>query len=223
LTPISFIEEKLFIKVAMEIKELEERQRRIASRIIKKNSFGKLQRIAGVDCSIKKKRGKACAVVLSYPDLKLLEKKIVRGKVNFPYIPGFLSFREGPLMIKALKSLSLKPSVTLVDGNGLLHPRRCGLASWIGVLLKIATIGVAKSLLLGRIKGKLRFGKWVSIMEGKERIGAAVMSSRKARNPIFVSIGNQVSLKTAVEIVFKCCKHRIPEPLRLAHSLSAFS
>ncbi|MCD6404188.1 MAG: endonuclease V [Nanoarchaeota archaeon] len=162
--------------------------------------------VAGVDISYKG-NPVACAVVME--DFKLIKVRKVGGEVNFPYIPGLLRFREGPLMLKALAGLEF--DVLFVDGNGKLHPERKGLATFIGEVLDKPTIGVAKSLLFGEVKGNY-------VYDGKERIGAVLKTRSR---PIYVSVGHKISLEEAVRLTKKYTKYRIPEPIRLAHLIGS--
>jgi len=176
--------------------------------------------IAGVDLAVG--RGKAIAtgavVVLSYPELKLVETGVVQGRLDFPYIPGLLSFRESPLTLAAFEKLSITPDVVLVDGQGMAHPRRFGLACHLGLFLDTPTIGCAKSVLCGRNETPgAEPGSYAEMMDKCEIIGVA-LRTRFGIKPVYVSIGHKVDLKTAVYWVLACCRgYRLPEPLRLAH------
>jgi deoxyribonuclease V len=176
--------------------------------------------IAGVDISADKGQGVAtgAVVVLSYPELKLVEAKTVNGRLNFPYIPGLLSFRESPLILAACEKLAINPDLILVDGQGVAHPRRMGLASHLGLLLNTPTIGCAKSRLCGshKVPG-VAPGSYAELTDNGEIIGAALRTKLGA-SPVYVSIGHKVDLPTAIHWVLECCRgHRLPEPARLAH------
>jgi len=161
----------------------------------------------------------ACAVSLS--DLELKESAVVCERIDFPYVAGFLSFREAPSALAALERLRTKLDLVLVDGHGLAHPRRFGLACHIGFLAAVPTIGVAKSRLIGQYKepGENR-GDWTPLVEDGEAIGA-VLRTRQRTRPVFVSVGHCVSLRTAVDYVLRCTPaFRLPEPIRLADRLS---
>ena len=140
----------------------------------------------------------------------IVDRVWVVDRIKFPYIPTYLAYRELPLFEKLIEQLKVRPSVLMVDGNGILHPYKIGIASHLGVVLDIPTIGVAKSLLCGEIKDDY-------IFEGEEKIGYAVYSSKK---PIFVSPGHRISLNTSVDVVRRFLRYRIPEPLRQAHILA---
>jgi deoxyribonuclease V len=157
-------------------------------------------------------------VVLSYPDLRLVETKVVSGGLEFPYIPGLLSFREAPLTLAACEELSVTPDLILVDGQGIAHPRRMGLASHLGLFLDKPTIGCAKSLLCGscEIPGE-EPGSYTEIVDQGEVIGVT-LRTKLAVKPVYVSIGHKIDLETAIQWVLNCCRgHRLPEPARLAH------
>jgi deoxyribonuclease V len=161
-------------------------------------------------------------VVLRFPELEAVEEKVVRMKVKFPYIPGLLSFRESPVILEAWGRLDVKPDVMLIDGHGLAHPRRFGIACHLGLLLRVPTVGCGKSLLVGRFdarKLRSRRGSYTALMDGGETIGCA-LRTRENSNPIFVSVGFRSDLRTARQLVLKCSpQFRIPEPTRRAHQL----
>ena len=181
--------------------------------------------VAGVDISPPDAHGNAvgAAVLLELPELQIVEVKVYQGKPGFPYLPGLLSFREAPLVLGALERLVTTPDIILADGQGLAHPRRFGLACHLGLLTDTPTIGCAKSILRGRPEGTLppSAGFQVPLMDKGDVVGAAVRT-RESINPIYVSIGNKVSLESAVTSVLACCKgYRMPEPTRLAHQHAA--
>lgn len=166
----------------------------------------------------------ACAVVvvLSYPRLDLLEVAEAVVETSFPYVPGLLSFREAPALLAALARLSARPDLLLCDGQGVAHPRRAGLASHLGVLTGIPTIGVAKSRLTGRHEepGWER-GSVAPLMEGEEQIGA-VVRTRSGVKPLYVSVGHLVDLPAAVDWTLRCTtRYRLPETNRLAHQAAS--
>jgi len=176
--------------------------------------------IAGVDISAPRAEGIAsgAVVVLSYPELRLVETQIVNEKVNFPYIPGLLSFREAPLVLAACEKLTVNPDLILVDGQGIAHPRRMGLASHLGLFLDIPTIGCAKSRLCGshQVPGA-EPGNYAELVDNGEVIGAA-LRTKLGTNPLYVSIGHKIDLPTVIHWVLACCRdYRLPEPTRLAH------
>jgi deoxyribonuclease V len=181
-----------------------------------------VQYVAGADVSASKHSDLAWAgvVICSYPELATVEEKWVSGKSTFPYIPGMLSFREIPVLLRALKRLSVQPDVILCDGQGMAHPRRMGLASHLGVLLGRPTIGCAKSRLVGEFSEPANEKGRFSLLRHKDLIIGAVARTRAGVKPVFVSPGNQITLEESLQIVFRCCpKYRIPEPIRKAHLL----
>jgi deoxyribonuclease V len=163
------------------------------------------------------------AVVLSFPELELLESSEALLPIQFPYVPGLLSFRETPVAIKALENLTITPDVILCDGQGLAHPRRFGIACHIGVIAEVPTIGVAKSLLVGKYEslGDER-GNSAPLIHRNEQIGVALRTKNKVQ-PLFVSVGHRISLTTAIEIVLQCApKYRLPETTRLADKMASY-
>ena len=157
-------------------------------------------------------------MVLKYPELRLVETEVVSGEVDFPYIAGLLSFREAPLTLAACERLSITPDLILVDGQGIAHPRRFGLASHLGLFLDMPTIGCAKSRLCGRHKEPAEEpGSYAEVVDRGETIGVALRTKTGA-NPVYVSIGHRVDLEAAIYWVLECCRgFRLPEPCRLAH------
>ena len=196
-------------------------QMRLASLVSRSTEVSAAPRfIAGVDISVNKERGTAtgAVVVLSYPELELVETEIVKGKLDFPYVPGLLSFRESPLILAACEKLTLAPDLILVDGQGMAHPRRMGLACHLGLFLNTPTIGCAKSRLCGSHEEPgAEMGSYAEVEEGGEVIGAA-LRTRTGVKPVYVSTGHRVDLQTAIRRVLECCRgYRLPEPTRLAH------
>jgi deoxyribonuclease V len=179
--------------------------------------------IAGVDISVSREEGVArgAVVVLNYPELRLVETKVVNGKVDFPYVPGLLSFREAPLTLAVCQELGVIPDLVLVDGQGIAHPRRFGLASHLGLFLDMPTIGCAKSRLCGRHQEPGdNPGSYAELIDRDETIGVA-LRTKVGVKPVYVSIGHRVDLEAAIYWVMKCCRgYRLPEPCRLAHLAS---
>jgi len=195
-------------------------QRRLASQVSRSNEVVTPHFIAGVDISADKAQGVAtgAVVVLQYPELRVVEAKVINGKLDFPYIPGLLSFRETPLILAACQKLTVTPDLILVDGQGIAHPRRMGLASHLGLFLNSPTIGCAKSLLCGihEMPG-IEPGSYAEVVDRDETIGVALRTKLGVK-PIYVSIGHKVDLQTAIYWVMKCYRgYRLPEPTRLAH------
>jgi len=195
-------------------------QRRLAGKVSRSSEGTAPRFIAGVDISAKKGQGMArgAVVVLNYPELRVVETKVVQGQLDFPYIPGLLSFRESPLILAACEGLTNTPDLILVDGQGVAHPRRFGLACHLGLFLNAPTVGCAKSLLCGRheMPGE-KPGSYAELVDGGETIGVA-LRTKPGEKPIYVSIGHKIDLGTAIHWVMNCCRgYRLPEPTRLAH------
>jgi deoxyribonuclease V len=176
--------------------------------------------IAGVDISVGQanEMAQAAIVVLSYPELKLVATELVQGRLELSYIPGLLSFRESPLILAACRKLSLTPDLIIVDGQGVAHPRRLGLASHLGLFLDIPTIGCAKSRLCGmhKVPGE-EPGSYTDLVDRDEIIGV-VLRTKTGVKPVYVSTGHKISLENAIYWVMQCCRgYRLPEPTRLAH------
>lgn len=177
--------------------------------------------VAGVDVSVKGGVAKAAAVLLSYPDLVPFQATTAALPVSFPYVPGLLAFREGPVVLAALEQLESEPDVLMFDAQGLAHPRRMGLATHLGILLDMPAVGCAKSRLCGRevVPGEEK-GSWLPLEDKGDVIGAVVRTRSRVR-PVYVSVGHRVDLETAVSLVLDCTtKYRLPEPTRWAHRVA---
>ncbi len=183
-------------------------------------SARKVRSVAGADVSYSREGGKGIAamVVLSYPELDLMDEAFAVGKVSFPYIPGLLSFREAPLLIEAFQRLQHLPDVVLYDGQGIAHPRSLGLASHMGLLLDLPSVGCAKKKLVGDFEDVgLQPGSTTPLKMNGKIIGA-VIRTRRGVKPVFVSPGHRIDLQSSIRLVLKTCRgFRIPEPLRRAH------
>lgn len=180
--------------------------------------------IAGIDLSFPKKDlALAILVILSYKDLKLLNVFFHISKVNFPYISGLLSFREGPIIIELLKKFKANIDVFFIDGQGIAHPRFFGLASHIGTIINKPSIGVAKSHLYGEFSNPKSFKGASEKITKSDKILGYVLRSKEKCNPIFISPGNYIDPKTSLELVKNTITNfRLPEPTRLAHKYSQF-
>lgn len=177
--------------------------------------------VAGTDVSFERFGADAWAgiIVMRIEDLQVVDKIVVRAPIRFPYVPGLLSFRESPPLLEAWQQLRTKPDVVLCDAHGKAHPRRFGMACHFGLLVDTPAIGCAKSLLCGEVETMSPVGDWFPVYDGEEMIGVALCTQPHAR-PVYVSVGHRVDLPSAIEVVRRCVrKHRIPEPLRLAHEL----
>lgn len=199
-------------------------QERLRHRIETQDRFGEIHWIAASDIGFRDGGmvTRAAAVVMSWPALEPVEQAVVELPTCFPYVPGLLSFREVPAALAALEQLKTRPDLVLVDGQGIAHPRRLGVASHLGLLADIPTIGVAKSRLTGWHKPVPdERGAWVPLMQGQERIGA-VLRSRQHVRPLYVSSGHRVSLESALRITLACLgRYRLPEPIRWADKLAS--
>jgi len=182
--------------------------------------IGQLHIIAGADISYGRNSDLffAAVVVLSYPDMEPIEEAHAIEKISFPYIPGMLSFREGPVLLKAFENLQRTPDIVIFDGQGIAHPRGVGLAAHLGLFLDIPAIGCAKSRLCGehREPGPLP-GDHEDLLHQGQVIGSALRTKTRVR-PVFVSPGHRISLERSREITLECCRgYRLPEPVRQAH------
>jgi len=149
--------------------------------------------------------------------MDVLERGHSIEEVDFPYIPTFLSFREGPAIISAFRTLKNKPDLRMVDGCGINHPRRAGLATHVGVVLDVPTIGVTKRLLCGTVDEPVRVGEYNLIILDDQYVGASLLSKRGC-NPIYIALGHRISLRTTIKIVKHCLRgYKLPEPIRIAH------
>lgn len=200
-------------------------QKRLAAAVVRRDDLGDVHYVAGVDVGFEDGNTvtRAAVAVLRFPDLEPHEQAIARLPTSFPYVPGLLSFREGPAILEALYRLETTPDLLLFDGQGIAHPRRLGIASHIGVLVDLPSIGVAKSRLTGRSAAPPddEKGAWQPLLDGDEVVGALVRTRAKVK-PVYVSIGHRVSLETAVHYVLACTtRYKLPETTRRAHRLAS--
>lgn len=199
-------------------------QRQLAGHVLVADHYGEVRHIAGVDVGFEQNNTitRAAVAVLEYPDLTLREYAIAREPTRFPYVPGLLSFREVPAVLAALEQLSALPDMLLCDGQGIAHPRRLGIASHLGVLLDLPTIGVAKSRLIGTHDepGEEK-GAWQPLWDKEEEIGC-VLRTRSRVKPLYISPGHRVGLESARQWVMACLtRYRLPETTRWAHRLAS--
>ncbi len=175
--------------------------------------------VAGVDVSVKDGVSQAAVVVVTFPDLRPVETVRARRPTPFPYVPGLLSFREGPVLEEAFGQLAAEPDVLLFDGSGYAHPRRMGLACHMGLWLERPTLGCAKTRLTGRHEAvPEEKGGWAPLLDKGEVVGAA-LRTRRGTNPVFVSAGHRIDLASALAVTLACTpRFRLPEPIRLAHA-----
>ena len=209
------------------IAQAKEIQLQLASKVILEDRLpDEIHYVAGVDVGFEDsgKITRAAVTVLKYPSLQLQESSLIKIDTCFPYVPGYLSFRELPAVLKAFEQLNLRPDIVLCDGQGIAHPRRLGIASHLGVLTGLPSIGVAKSRLIGEARepGRQKGSKCL-LYDGNEKIGY-VLRTRTDVKPLYISPGHKVSLMTACDIVLKCTtKYRLPETTRTAHHLASES
>jgi deoxyribonuclease V len=196
-------------------------QKQLARQVIREAILGPVATVAGVDASYRDGLARAAVVTLSYPDLEVVEYATATRPVEFSYVPGLLTFREGPAVLDALDKLTSTPDLLIFDGQGMAHPRRLGVASHIGLLVDIPSIGCAKRRLCGQCEtpGPER-GDYTLLTDKGETIGAVVRTRARVK-PVFVSIGHRVDLPTSINYVLRCCRgYRLPETTRWAHQVA---
>lgn len=194
-------------------------QKELAGRVIMKGQNRTVRFVAGTDISVGRAGlARAAVVVLNYPELELADMAVVEGVLDFPYVPGLLSFREIPLLLEAFRRLQTVPELVMVDGQGLAHPRRLGIACHLGLILDLPAIGCAKSRLVGsHAEPGQTPGDYTRLKDNGEVIGA-VLRTRTGVKPVYVSPGHRISLNMSLRWVMRCLKGcRLPEPTRLAH------
>ena len=211
---------KTLHKWKLGVSQAKDIQKRLALEVSRSGEVISPKYIAGVDIAAGKagEIASAAVVVLSYPGMQLVELEVAQGRLDFPYIPGLLSFRESPLVLAACRKLTISPDLIMVDGQGIAHPRRLGIASHLGLLLGKATIGCAKSRLCGsHLMPNEESGNYTELVDNGEVIGVALRTKNGVK-PLFISTGHKISLENAVYWVMRCCNgYRLPEPTRLAH------
>jgi deoxyribonuclease V len=207
----------------LSVAEAKELQGQLAEKVIAETTFDPddVQTVAGVDVGFEGDMARAAVVVLALPSLRPVDYAVGQVPVTFPYVPGLLTFREGPSVIEALQELDTWPDLLIFDGQGLAHPRRIGLASHMGVILDQPSIGCAKSRLVGEHdEPGNEVGDWTPLRDGEEVIGA-VVRTRAGVKPVFVSIGHRIDLDTAIDFVLRCTRgYRLPESTRYAHRVA---
>jgi deoxyribonuclease V len=201
-------------------------QRKLAANVIRTDQLkGEARLVAGVDMAINEETdmARAAVVLLSYPEIEIIERHVYEEPVRMPYIPGLLSFREVPAILGAFARLRQQPDLVMVDGQGIAHPRYLGIASHLGLWLDLPTIGCAKSILRGKYDEKAlseEAGAWVPLIFKDETAGAALRTRARVK-PMIISTGHRISLATSLHYVLACCKgYRLPEPTRQADKLS---
>ncbi len=198
-------------------------QEGLKDKIILKKDFSKVETVGGGDVAYSKNGDRlfGAITVLSFHDMEVLDMATTDGKIPFPYVPGLLSFREGPILIKTFEKLKRRPDVMVFDGQGIAHPRRMGLASHIGLWLDFPAIGCAKTpLLKDFVSPALTKGSFEWIRHEGNKVGAVLRTKEKVK-PLFVSPGHRIDLTTSIQLILESCRgFRIPEPLRRAHQAS---
>ncbi|NPV83061.1 MAG: endonuclease V [Candidatus Aminicenantes bacterium] len=202
-----------------------DRARQVQVQLLKKLKLVPLRKqprfLAAVDAAFTDELVLAAVCLFSFPELELLEEQTGVEPVKFPYIPGFLSFREGPAIYRTLLKLGRKPDLLLIDGQGIAHPRRLGIATFLGIILKTPSVGCAKSHLVGDFRMPARSAGSYSELTHRGELVGYVLRSRTAVRPIFISPGHLVHHQDALNLVRCCLKgYRVPEPLRRAHQLT---
>ncbi len=197
-------------------------QNKLRTQVISTDQFGKINTVAGVDIGLKKDTAIASVVILSFPELQVVDSVLTASPVRFPYIPGLLSFRELPPLLTAFDQLQTVPDLIIVDGQGIAHPRRFGLASHLGLILDKPTIGCAKSRLCGQYnEPDSEQGAYTYLRDKGEVIGAAVRTRTNVR-VVYVSTGHRISLDSARMWTLACCQgYRLPETTRHAHNAAS--
>jgi deoxyribonuclease V len=199
-------------------------QEQLRSRVSQKNGpeLRRIRYVAGVDCSLRDNLATAAVPILHWDTLEQVDLAIVQQPIPFPYVPGLLSFRECPAILAAFEKLTIQPDLVMVDGAGIAHPRRLGIAAHLGLLLDKPTIGCAKSRLIGTHDEPAdEAGSYVDLWDKGELIGA-VLRTRDRVNPLYISVGHKINLPTALDLVLEACRgFRLPEPTRMAHQAAA--
>ena len=199
-------------------------QRDLAARVVSTRpiDLSRVQRVAGVDVSVKGDLSRGAIVVLSFPELELIELARATRPTPFPYISGLLSFREGPVILDAYERLAHTPDALIFDGQGMAHPRRLGLASHVGLWLERPTIGCGKTRLIGEHdEPGLEKGVFAPLRHQGDTIGC-VLRTRASVKPVYISVGHLATLESARALVMACTpRYRLPEPIRQAHRLAA--
>ena len=195
-------------------------QERVRSRVSRKNGpeLRNVKYVAGVDCALRNNHAIAAVPVLDFETLELVDLAIVERPLEFPYVPGLLTFRECPAILAAMAQLKVEPDLVMVDGQGIAHPRRIGIAAHLGVLIDKPTIGCAKSRLIGTHDQPYHRSGYYTDLWDKDHLIGGVLRTRENCNPLYISIGHKIDLQTALDLVLECCRgYRLPEPTRMAH------
>ena len=199
-------------------KEARQLQNELRTSVLQIDHFQDIKTVAGVDIGLKNDKALAAVIVLNLADLQIIDGVVAESRITFPYVPGLLSFREIPPLLLAFAHLQTVPDIVIVDGQGLAHPRRFGLASHLGLILDLPTIGCAKSRLCGEYtQPNEQKGAYTHIVDNNEVIGVA-LRTRTNVSVVYVSIGHKISLRSARKLTLACCPtYRLPETTRYAH------
>lgn len=197
-------------------------QKKLKQKIQLKKCHIQPKLIAGVDVAFKKERALGVVVVLAYPESKIIEYVCKSAKISYPYIPGLLTFREGPVLEKCFKALKNEPQIVIFDGQGIAHPRNMGIATHLGILLDKPTIGCAKTRLFGNYEEPANYrGAFSYLLDKQKKKIGALLRTKDNVKPVYVSPGQKMDIANAMRIVLLCTKkYRLPEPIRLAHQLT---
>ena len=207
-------------KISLE--EAKNLQKNLAKKITRRKLTSNIKHVAGFDVSYMKEENILIAgmVLIDYPSLEFIDRFILTGSIQFPYIPGFLSFREAPVLLKLIEEHSQLADIFIFDGHGVAHPRGLGIASHIGVLTEKPCIGCAKKKLVGNyILPEIDKGACSDLIYKNEIVGVVLRTKFNVK-PVFVSVGHMVNLDQATELILNCTtRYRLPEPTRLAHQV----
>ena len=199
-------------------------QQQLAKMVVTTNESGQVRLVAGIDVGFRDGGKTTCAaiVIMEYPSLELIETRTAHCHTSFPYVPGLLSFRELPAILKALDKVDRLPDLCMCDGQGYAHPRRFGVACHLGLITGLPSIGIAKTRLIGTSDPvPNERGKWVHLYDNNEIIGA-VLRTRVNVKPVYISVGHKVDLATAIEYVMGCTsRYKLPETIRLADKFAS--
>lgn len=222
----SFIKNKnisrMRFSIPSSLKKAKEIQRKLSYLVKVERTVERIELIGGIDSSYWKDRIRTALVTLSFPELEIIDLAIFEDRGRFPYIPSYLAFREIPSMLGAWEIIKTKPHIVVVDGNGIAHPRKLGIASHFGVLLNIPTIGCAKKPFYPVPLPAFERGALSHMRNEKNEIVGASLRTKENVMPVYVSPGHLVDLDFSIEIIMSSSKFRIPEPLRIAHHLSKY-
>ncbi len=214
------MEEEFYIPSSLE--EARKIQEELSAQIKIKKTIDRIKLIGGLDSGYSKNKIKTALVTLSFPDLKLIDFSISQEDVKFPYIPSYLAFREIPSMLMAWKNLKIKPELIVVDGNGIAHPRKIGIASHLGLLLNIPTIGCAKTPFYSTPLPGLKKGDFSYMKNEKNEIVGVSLRTKENTVPVYISPGHLVDVEFSIKTILSISNFRIPEPIRIAHIMSKY-